>query len=106
MGLAVEGYFLAHVTLQLTGRAQSPPKSLHKSNTHKTETHISLLPTMRLTSGNWGTTKDKLLGDLLCSNTINYRNQTAEYLFSVTEEHFPNFISPGTSGRSSAIQRM
>jgi hypothetical protein len=57
-------------------------------------------------SRNWGTTNDKLLGDLLHSNTINSRNRTAEYLFSVTEEHFPNFISPGMSGRNSAIQRM
>jgi hypothetical protein len=57
-------------------------------------------------SGNWGTNKDKLLGDLLCSNTINYKNQTAEYLFSATEEHFPNSISPGVYGRNSAIQRL
>jgi hypothetical protein len=107
MGLAMQGWFLAHVTLQLTGWAQSPPKSLHKSNTHTTETHISLLPTsMGRTSGNWGTTKDKLLGDLLRSNTIDYRNRTVEYLFSVTEEHFPDFISPGVSGKNSAIQRI
>ncbi len=61
---------------------------------------------MGRTSGNWGTTKDKLLGDLLRSNTIDYRNRTVEYLFSVTEEHFPDFISPGVSGKNSAIQRI
>jgi hypothetical protein len=61
---------------------------------------------MGCTSGNRGTTKDKLLGDLLRSNTIDYRNRTAEYLFSVTEEHFPNFISPGVSRKNSAIQRI
>jgi hypothetical protein len=57
-------------------------------------------------SGNWGTNKDKLLGDLLCSNTINYRNWTADYLYSTTEEYFPNFISPGATVRNSAIQRL
>jgi hypothetical protein len=61
---------------------------------------------MGFPSGNWGPNKGKLLGDLLCSNTINYRNWTVAYLFSVTEEHFPNFISPGTNGRNSAVQRM
>jgi hypothetical protein len=57
-------------------------------------------------SGNWGPNQDKLVGDLLRSNTINYMNRTGEYMFAVSEEHFPNFITPGTNGRNSAIQRM
>ena len=57
-------------------------------------------------SGNWGPNQDKLVGDLLRSNTIDYRNRTGEYLFAISEEHFPKFITPGTTGRNSAIQRM
>ena len=44
-------------------------------------------------SGNWGPNQEKLLGDLLWSNTIDYRNRSGEYLFAVSEEHFPNFQS-------------
>jgi hypothetical protein len=93
--------------LQLTGRADLLLKVFIKATRTKHKTHISLLPTsMGCPSGYWGINKEKLLGDLLCSNTIDYRNRTAEYLFSVTEEQFPNFISPGASGRNSAIQHM
>jgi len=57
-------------------------------------------------SRNWGPNQDKLVGDLLRSNTIDYRNRTGEYLFAVSEEHFPNFITPGVNGRNLAIQHM
>ena len=99
------------------GMGSSPARrSLFIKATH-TQHHIIgkhiiffLLPTsMKNTkrpSGNWGPNQDKLVGDLLRSNTINYRNRTGEYLFAVSEEHFPKFITPGTTGRNSAIQRM
>jgi hypothetical protein len=82
-----------------------------KQPTHTQHTHTIFSPSedMKSTkrpSGNWGPIQDKLVGDLLRSNTIDYRNRTGEYLFAVSEEHFPNFITPGTTGRNSAIQRM
>ena len=64
------------------------------------------MPTIKRAAGKWTQLQDKELGDLLRSNTVNYKDRTAEYLFEVTQDHFPSFISPGASGRNSAIQRM
>ena len=64
------------------------------------------MPTIKRAAGKWTQLQDKELGELLQSNTVNYKDGTAEYLFEVTQDHFPSFISPGASGRNSAIQRM
>ena len=57
-------------------------------------------------SGSWSKEQEDKLQKLLNSNTINYRNRSPDYLFQVTKDHFPDFISEGPQGRNSAIQRM
>ncbi len=57
-------------------------------------------------SGSWSKEQEDKLQKLLNSNTIDYRNRSPDYLFQVTKDHFPDFISEGPQGRNSAIQRM
>jgi len=75
---------------------------IHLRNPHS----FADMPSSKRSSGNWGPKEDKLLGDLLRSNQVNYRDRSADYLFSVMEEYFPNFISSGPNGRSSAVTRL
>jgi hypothetical protein len=108
-GWVVRGGFFVFPTLGMGSPARG--SLFIKQPTHTQHTHTIFSPSedMKSTkrpSGNWGPIQDKLVGDLLRSNTIDYRNRTGEYLFAVSEEHFPNFITPGTTGRNSAIQRM
>jgi hypothetical protein len=105
----VRGGFFVFPTLGMGSPARG--SLFIKQPTHTQHTHTIFSPSedMKSTkrpSGNWGPNQDKLVGDLLRSNTIDYRNRTGEYLFAVSEEHFPKFITPGTTGRNSAIQRM
>ena len=95
----------------MLGMGSPARRSLFIKATHTQHAHTIFSPSedMKNTkrpSGNWGPNQDKLVGDLLRSNTIDYRNRTGEYLFAISEEHFPKFITPGTTGRNSAIQRM
>jgi hypothetical protein len=88
------------ITLENVGRLLTP---VFCNSSHKNR---PMTNTTKRSSGNWGPQQDKQLGDLLCSNQVNYRDRTAEYLFGVTEKYFPTFVTPGASGRNSAIQRM
>jgi hypothetical protein len=62
--------------------------------------------TTKRNSGNWGPQQDKELGNLLCTNQVDYRNRNGDYLFKVTEKYFSAFITPGKGGKNSAVQRM
>ena len=74
------------------GMGSPARRSLFIKATHTQHAHTIFSPSedMKNTkrpSGIWGPKQDKLVGDLLCSNTIDYRNRTGEYLFAVSEEH-------------------
>jgi hypothetical protein len=64
------------------------------------------MPTANRPSGSWSGTQEKGLQKLIRNNIVNYRNRNPDYLFLITEEHFPDYISPGAKGRNIAIQRM
>jgi hypothetical protein len=51
----------------------------------------------------WSDEQDILLRNLIKKNLVNYTNLEPNYLFEVTQEHFPNFIGTGASARSAAI---
>ena len=62
--------------------------------------------TVNRPSGSWSGKQDTELQELLRNNIIDYRNRNPDYLFQITEEHFPAYITPGAQGRNAAIQRM
>ncbi len=64
------------------------------------------MPTANQPSGSWSGKQEEDLRDLIRNNIVDYRNRNPDYLFEITEEHFPDFISSGTAGRNAAIQRM
>ena len=57
-------------------------------------------------SGSWSGKQEEVLQDLIRNNVVSYRKRNPDYLFQITEEHFPDYITPGARGRNSAIQRM
>ena len=58
------------------------------------------------TMSRWTDEQDAALRKLVNKNIITYTNLEPNYLFEVTQEHFPDFIGTGTSARSTAIQRL
>jgi hypothetical protein len=62
--------------------------------------------TVNRPSGSWSRIQEEELQNLIRSNTVDYRNRNPDYLFQITEEHFPAYITPGAQGRNAAIQRM
>ena len=66
--------------------------------------------TMRKTvngpSGSWSKKEEEHLQDIIRDNIVDFRNRNPDYLFQITEEHFADFITPGSQGRNTAIQRM
>ena len=62
--------------------------------------------TVNRPSGSWSGKQDTDLQELLGNNIVDYRNRNPDYLFQITEEHFPAYITPGAGGRNAAIQRM
>jgi hypothetical protein len=54
----------------------------------------------------WSSQEDLRLRQLVRRNIINYTNIEPNYLFKVTQEHFPQFIGTGPQARSTAIQRL
>jgi hypothetical protein len=62
--------------------------------------------TVNRPSGSWSSKQETELQELLRNNIVDYKNRNPDYLFQITEEHFPAFITPGTQGRNAAIQRM
>ena len=64
------------------------------------------MPSTNRPSGGWSRKEEEHLKDLIKDNIVDYRNRNPDYLFQVTQEHFGDFISPGTAGRNAAIQRM
>ena len=54
----------------------------------------------------WSSQEDLRLRQLVRRNIINYTNIEPNYLFEVTQEHFPQFIGTGPQARSTAIQRL
>ena len=54
----------------------------------------------------WGDEQDRQLRNLVRTNAINYQNLDPNYLFEVTQTHFPGFIGEGPSARNSANQRL
>jgi len=57
-------------------------------------------------SGSWSKVEEKELQRLLDANIVDYRNRSPDYLYQVTLDYFGDFISDGTQGRNSAIQRL
>ena len=64
------------------------------------------MPSANRPSGSWSKKEEEHLRDLIQDNIVDYRNRNPDYLFQITEEHFPDFISSGAAGRNAAIQRM
>jgi hypothetical protein len=95
----VKHYFLACVT-HIT--ATSPTYLINTQTIHINNS----MPSSHQPSGSWSKKQEDRLKDLICSNSVNYKNQTPEYLYKITEQYFPNFISPGAQGRNSTIQCM
>jgi hypothetical protein len=62
--------------------------------------------TINRPSGFWSSKQEEVLQDLIWNNIVDYRNRTPEYLFQITKEHFPDYITPGAGGRNAAIQCM
>ena len=54
----------------------------------------------------WTDKQDAALRKLVNKNIITYTNLEPNYLFEVTQEHFPDFIGTGASARNTAIQRL
>jgi hypothetical protein len=54
----------------------------------------------------WTNKQSNHLRNLVRKNLVNYTNLEPNYLFKVTQEHFPNFMGRGPSARNSAIQRL
>ena len=62
--------------------------------------------TVNRPSGSWSSKQEEVLQGLIRNNIVDYRNCNPDYLFQITEEHFPAYITPGAQGRNAAIQRM
>ena len=54
----------------------------------------------------WTDKQDTELRKLVSKNIITYTNLEPNYLFEVTQEHFPDFVGTGPSARNTAIQRL
>jgi hypothetical protein len=54
----------------------------------------------------WSNKQDHLLCNLIKKNIVNYTNLELNYLFKVTQEHFPNFVRQGPTACSSTIQHL
>jgi hypothetical protein len=54
----------------------------------------------------WSSQEDRELRELVRKNIVNYSNLEPNYLFEVTQEHFPSFIGTGPAAQSTAIQRL
>ncbi len=72
------------------------------SHNFRFQTRRQMTKTARA-SGSWSKEQEDKLQKLLNSNTIDYRNRSPDYLFQVTKDPFPDFISEGPQGRNSAI---
>ena len=62
--------------------------------------------TVNRPSGSWSSKQEEDLQDLIWNNIVDFRNRNPDYLFQITEEHFADFITPGSQGRNATIQRM
>jgi hypothetical protein len=51
----------------------------------------------------WSNEQDALLLALAKKNIVNYNNIEPDYLFDVTQEHFPNFIGTVASAHLATI---
>ncbi len=90
---------------------RAPRNHTHHRAMRNTLHNISLnfpnsMPKTDQKDGSWTFVQESELQKLLNNNTINYRNRAPDYLYEVTREHFPDFISEGSKGRNSAITRM
>ena len=56
------------------------------------------------TMSRWTDEQDTELRKLVSKNIITYTNLEPNYLFEVTQEHFPDFVGTGPSARKTAIQ--
>ena len=65
-----------------------------------------MINTVNRPSGSWSVKQEEDLETLIRNNIVDFRNRNPDYLFQITEEHFPAYITPGASGRNAAIQRM
>ncbi len=54
----------------------------------------------------WSNKQDLFLCKLVKMNIVNYTNLKPNYLFDITQEHFPTFIGQGPTACSTAIQRL
>ncbi len=53
----------------------------------------------------WSNEQDLFLCKLVKKDIVNYTNLKPNYLFDITQEHFPNFIGQGPTACSTLIQR-
>jgi len=53
--------------------------------------------TVNRPSGSWSIKQEEDLQDLIRNNIVDYRNRNPDYLFQITEEHFPAYITPGAT---------
>jgi hypothetical protein len=54
----------------------------------------------------WTDEQDTALRKLVKDNIITYTNLEPNYLFEVSQEHFPDFVGTGTSTKHTSIQRL
>ena len=54
----------------------------------------------------WSEVENALLRQLIRSGTVNPSNLDPDYLFQVTQDHFPAFTGVGQSGKNTATQRL
>ena len=55
----------------------------------------------------WTSTEDEQLVLLFKNNAIDFkREEDREYLWEKTQEHFPNHLGEGASGKNNAIRRL
>ena len=52
----------------------------------------------------WSEREDTLLRQLIRSGAINPSNLDPTYLFEITQQHFPEFVGVGQSGKDTATQ--
>ena len=54
----------------------------------------------------WINKQDSEFHQIVNKNLVNYTNLDPNYLFEVTQEHFPSFIGTGSSAGATAIQNL
>ncbi len=62
------------------------------------------MPTSNWPSGSWSKIQEEELRQLICTGEVDFKNRNPDYLYQITQQHFPDLISPGAKGKNAAIQ--